>query len=723
MNLFSTGKFGDLADSQRLARVSLFTSLVLMTMVLVLTWSRETDNATVVVNDRSRIALSIQQQLHSLIDNLADWATPTLSNSPNPRPRAVRRPSSVERVFLVDLATGAASMEQPGFDTPADYARFAPLLRDTLEATRFRYANALRGPVDADQSGKPPNGVLVMRDRAVTGITANADKAYATVVIPVRTAPTATSPDPDTLAIVGVPDADDTFLTRVSRSAGVGALKIVTQPSGESWRAYLSFSDGARDTFFEWSPDRPGDRTVGTLGSFLVSFAAIFAGLIAVHTTSRLADNEARAAKMAGHDLLTGIPNRMLFSQLVDAEIGRADRHGGAMGLMFLDLDRFKEINDTFGHDAGDCVIIAATKRIAALLRTGDVLARFGGDEFAILQPDADSPHECEVLARRILEAMREPFDVGSQKATIGASIGIAMCPQNGRDTGELMRLADVALYRAKNSGRNRFCFFEEQMNEELRVRKSAEDELRTAIETNALDVYYQPIMAPDGRTILSLEALARWIHPLRGPIDTEHFVRLAEDRGLALQLGDWVLRRVCRDAANWALPVSINVSALQIRQHGFSKSVLSTIRELNFDINRLQFEITEAALMADPDHVENEIVALRTAGIQMTLDDFGTGQMSLIYLRRFAFDKIKIDDSFLCSVESTGESAIIIQTIAHFARALGLTVVAEGVETDQQFELVRAAGCGEMQGFYFSPAVPAPKINDMLRNGLRRAA
>ncbi len=726
MSLFSTGRFGDVADSQRLARVSLFTSLVLMTMVLVLTWSRESDNASVVTNDRAKIALSVQHQLHTMADSLAEWSKTPLSSDQPQRARGARinRPAGFQKVFLLDLASSKPVANAPGFDAPTDLTPFAGMLRESLDMARAQLANTLRGPIDGDATQlQSAWSAQVLRERATSGITASSDRAYATIVVPVQMRGSAVAED-QTLAVVGIQEADDSFLSRVSQSAGVGALRIVTQPSGESWRAYLAFSDGSRDTFFEWSPDRPGDRTVGALGSLLVSFAALFAGLIAVHTTSRLADNEARAARMAGHDLLTGMPNRMLLTQLLDAEIARTDRHGGAMGLLFLDLDRFKEVNDTFGHDAGDCVIIAATKRISSLLRKGDVLARFGGDEFAILQPDAGSPHECELISRRILEAMREPFDIGSQKATLGVSIGIAMCPQNARDGGELMRLADVALYRAKNSGRNRFCFFEDQMGEELRVRKSAEDELRTAIESDLLDVHYQPIMSADGRTILSFEALLRWQHPLKGAIPPENFVTLAEDRGLALQLGDWVLRRVCQDAARWGdAKVSINVSFLQLRQSDFATTVLETLDELRFDPNRLEIELTEAALLDDADHVENEIVELRSHGIKITLDDFGTGHMSLIYLRRFAFDGIKIDQSFLQSLEATGESAIIIQTVSQFARALGLTVIAEGVETEQQFELVRAAGCGQMQGFYFSPAVPARMVERMLAEGLPKAA
>jgi diguanylate cyclase (GGDEF)-like protein len=384
--------------------------------------------------------------------------------------------------------------------------------------------------------------------------------------------------------------------------------------------------------------------------------------------------------------------------------------------LFYLDLDRFKEINDSFGHEAGDRLIQASTQRVSGILRGGDRLARLGGDEFAILQTEVRTPRDCEKLAKRILQEMSQPFDLGEQKVFAAMSIGIALHPHDAKDSQELMRRADLALYRAKNEGRNRFCFFEQRMGEELRMRKTVEDELRAAIDRDELMAQYQPIVSADGEKLLGVEALVRWRHPIHGLISPERFVGLAEDNGLILPLGEWVLRRACTDARRWpGLYVAVNVSPIQFRHNAFPAAVDRILKETDMDPSRLELELTEGVIVKDADQAENAIIELRAKGVRLALDDFGIGYSSLIYLRRFAFDKIKIDKSFLQSMEMTGESAIILHSIVHLGRALGLTVTAEGIENEDQQRFLQALGCHELQGFLFSQPLDADELTELV--------
>jgi diguanylate cyclase (GGDEF)-like protein len=452
----------------------------------------------------------------------------------------------------------------------------------------------------------------------------------------------------------------------------------------------------------------------------LVFFATLFAALVVYHSrrvARVLTESEARAQQLAGQDLLSGLPNRALFNQYLDAEIGRTARTGSSFALFYLDLDRFKEINDSFGHEAGDRLIKAATQRIGAILRGGDRLARLGGDEFAVLQTEVRSPRDCEMLAKRILQEMAQPFDLGEQKVFAGISIGIALHPHDAKDLQGLMRRADLALYRAKNEGRNRFCFFEQRMGEELRMRKTVEDELRSAIDRDELTAQYQPIVSADGERVVGLEALVRWRHPVHGLIWPERFVGVAEDSGLILPLGEWMLRRACTDARRWPeLYVAVNVSPIQFRHKAFPVAVERILKETGMEPSRLELELTEGVIVKDADQAENAIIELRAQGVRLALDDFGIGYSSLIYLRRFAFDKIKIDKSFLQSMEMTGESAIILHSIVHLGRALGLTVTAEGIEHVDQQRFLQALGCHELQGFLFSQPLDADDVTCLLQ-------
>lgn len=424
---------------------------------------------------------------------------------------------------------------------------------------------------------------------------------------------------------------------------------------------------------------------------------------------SRLTESEAKAKQVAGHDVLSGLPNRFLFNELVDAEAARCKRKNCQFALFYLDLDHFKQTNDTFGHEVGDRTIVAVTERLGRVLRNGDHFARLGGDEFAVLQADVMDPRDCARLAQRMLDAMSTPFDIAGQQVFMGTSIGIALCPQDASDGQDLMRHADLALYRAKQGGRNRYAFFEAKMGEELRLRQSAEDELRAAIENDELVMFYQPIMSASGEKIVCVEGLVRWQHKTHGLLPADRFVGFAEDRGLIVPLGEWVLHRAFRDAKRWpGLRFAVNVSPIQFRQKDFVATVEKILAETGTDPTRVELELTEGIVISDADLAERSMIDLRALGVTMALDDFGSGYSSLIYLRRFAFDKIKIDRSFLESMEMTGESAIIVESIVALGRSLGLTVTAEGIETVEQARFLEALGCHELQGFFFSgPLTP----------------
>lgn len=448
----------------------------------------------------------------------------------------------------------------------------------------------------------------------------------------------------------------------------------------------------------------------------LLTFTLLFSTFMVLRsnkTVAALKKSAEEAKQAAGRDALSGLPNRLFFNELVDAEIGRCRRKGRQFALFYIDLDNFKETNDSFGHEVGDRMIVAVAERISRILRSSDHIARIGGDEFAILQTDVYDPLDSAKLAYRILDAMSTPFDLVGQQFFCGLSIGIALYPQNGSERARLLRLADLALYRAKHDGRNRFAFYEAKNGEELRLAQNAEDDLRTAIEKDGLVLLYQPIMSVCGTKMLGVEALVRWRHPTRGLLSAEHFVSLAEERGLIVSLGEWVLRRACLDAKHWpGLRVAVNVSPIQFRQKEFVATVEAILAETGMTPQCLELELTEGVIISDADLAERSIIELRAMGVCMALDDFGTGYSSLIYLRRFAFDKIKIDRSFLESMEPKGESAIIISSIVCLGRALGLTVTAEGIETIEQAHFLQELGCDELQGFLFSEPLTVTEID-----------
>ena len=438
--------------------------------------------------------------------------------------------------------------------------------------------------------------------------------------------------------------------------------------------------------------------------------------------TERHAAN-ARISFMAHYDALTGLGNRVLFDQRLGEMLEEATRSGDQVAVLGLDLDRFKPVNDMLGHAAGDKLLAAVAKRLASVVRASDLVARLGGDEFAIVVPLADDgPLAHQALADRIVEDLSAPFTIDDQPVVIGVSIGIALFPHDGSVGNELLRCADIAMYRAKEEGRNTFRVFEAAMDKDLRERRALERDLRTAVDDEALELYYQPLVCCGTQLVQGYEALLRWNHPVRGSVPPSVFVPLAEETGLILKLGQWVLETACRTAASWVEPVrvAVNLSPVQFRHHELAPMVLGAVARSGLDPARLEIEITEGVLMDDPARAVEVLTVLRAAGIRISLDDFGTGYSSLSYLRQFPLDKIKIDKSFIDEMDSDPQAASIVDALVSLAHTLNLSVTAEGVETPEQLRALRGQMCDQVQGYLLGrPAPDTPQDTDSARQGV----
>ncbi|MBU3998423.1 EAL domain-containing protein [Rhodoferax sp.] len=434
---------------------------------------------------------------------------------------------------------------------------------------------------------------------------------------------------------------------------------------------------------------------------------------------------EAELVLRAHHDDLTGLPNRALLSERLQQELARARRTGKQLALLFLDLDRFKSVNDTLGHDGGDQLLRVAAERLSACVRECDTVARLGGDEFVVLLTGLDNPQQAAKLAGQVLALLSEPFQVAGSKCFIGASIGVSVFPADGSSAEELLKQADIAMYRAKAAGRGRFVFFEESMNVEQRERAVMEQELHLAIIRNQFAVHYQPrVDLRDGR-LLGAEALLRWNHPLLGSVSPAIFIPLAEDAGLIESIGPWVLRQVCAQLAAWQAAgyavgtVAVNVSGRQFRSDDLVAQVTHALESTGLAPHVLELEVTEGVLIDDVESVIDVLGRLKQIGVSVALDDFGTGYSSMAYLRRLPIDVLKIDQSFVRDLAHDEDARNIVQAIIAMAHALHKSVVAEGVETLVQANLLRSWGCNQAQGFYFSRAVTAAALEALMEKTL----
>ena len=426
-----------------------------------------------------------------------------------------------------------------------------------------------------------------------------------------------------------------------------------------------------------------------------------------------LLSQTARIFFMAHHDALTGLSNRLQFHERLQAALEQQRRPYDGIALLCLDLDHFKQVNDTLGHPAGDMLLKQVAGRLRGCVRDGDMVARLGGDEFAVLQCGMSQPEHAGTLAQRIVEALGAPYDLGGDRAVIGASVGVAVVTADLCSADLLLRSADLALYQAKANGRGSFSFFETGMDEQVQARRTLEADLRQALTQGEFEVFYQPIFHLEGQHVSGFEALLRWRHPRRGLVSPTEFISLVEELGLMVPISAWVMAQACADAVAWpeGVKVAVNLSPVQFSSPGLLAAVQRALENSGLPAHKLELEITESALLQDSKTVLATLHELRDLGIRTALDDFGTGYSSLSYLRSFPFDKLKIDQSFVREMTHRPGSLAIVTSVLDLARKLGMATTAEGVETEEQLSQLRQIGCTEVQGFLFDHPRPASEI------------
>lgn len=456
-----------------------------------------------------------------------------------------------------------------------------------------------------------------------------------------------------------------------------------------------------------------------SMGSLAIAF------LLVARMRRRVKRAEAHLDYLAHIDPVTGLPNRHAFNEYLATALGRVDQSGGCVGLLLLDLDNFKIVNDTLGHHSGDALLKLVAKRLMECLRGGDVICRIGGDEFAVvLEPSAmPGTSNAAGVAEKVLNVLAAPFDIEDHEIYVTASVGISVYPDDAADLETLTRNADTAMYQAKGSGKNAFEQFHPEFDHRVQKRLSLETKLRKALERGELLLYYQPqVSLRDGR-LVGLEALLRWKHPELGLVNPAEFIPVAEDSGLIVPIGRLVLRTACRQVAQWrdaglgAIPVSVNLSARQTRDPQLVHDIIGALREFDIPPSQLELEITETVLMDNVHENVDLLNRLQTEGIRLSIDDFGTGYSSMAYLKRFPIDQVKIDRTFVRDIPGDGDDEAITTAIIAMAHSLGLSVVAEGVETEDQINFLRDAGCDIMQGYYFAEPRPPEQVAAFLRS------
>jgi diguanylate cyclase (GGDEF)-like protein len=642
-----------------------------------------------------------------LAENLAEWMSEYFGH---------------DRVYLLDSENQAVRSAVDGSLAGSEvYETDRSVLEPVVLSLRQRMATASRG---LEESTEAVTGMG--QEDFVSFSDGSAGFVSVRPVVPTSDA-VAQAPGTEFL-IVSVLIIDQSVADQIGQVHDIARLRFekLAQTDQERMASPLINSEGRIVGFFTWLPNEPAFQLIQetalpvALGVIMVALAVALLLRRLAKTSQKLEETEAEASYLAFHDPLTGIPNRALFEDRLDQALANMRRTGCKIALHFIDLDRFKHVNDTLGHPAGDELIRQAAKRLTALVDEVDTVARLGGDEFAVVQFDAKDENNAIALSQRIVEVFAEPFELAESQANVGASVGLIVTADAAVRAEELMRQADIALYGAKDSGRGRYQMFVGELDEAVRERRALEADLRTALaEGTGLSLVYQPIFQIGSGAVAGAEALVRWDHPTQGRLSPITFISLAEERGLIEQLGLWILRRACLFASASNLPwVAVNVSPLQFRDEHFAQRVFDVLEETGLAPRRLEIEITEGLLLQNSPAIQSTLKLLRARGIRVALDDFGTGYSSISYLRNHGIDKLKIDQSFTAQLGVDSEIENIVRSIVDLGRAMHMVVTAEGVETPKQQKMLEAIGCHQLQGYLLGKPQSAKELLALLQFG-----
>jgi diguanylate cyclase (GGDEF)-like protein len=663
---------------------------------------------------RKSMSVTLWDEAVANLDNRFDyaWAETNIG-------RYLAETEGFDAAYVIDGEGRTVYAMQDGSDAPTEALRALQAQAEPVVA-KARAAEARRGPL----------APILERDRAVRTpiftrafVRLHGEPFLVTAMLVQPDFGLARPRGPQAPIVVSARRVDAAVLQTVAQRFMLTGARLGAPDApiaADQARVALTDAAGRPVAVVDWTPPTPGATLlrkalpatlllVGVLGAFAWSLS-----IRARRAAQSLIASEARAAHLAYHDSLTGLPNRTLLGEKMAMEHEQCRRTGVGFAVHCIDLDRFKEVNDTFGHAAGDELIRAAANILAAACRRGDILARLGGDEFAIIQPRA-TPESAAAMADRIVARLAEPVDLTVGRVFVGCSIGVTVVRDPTSDPQESLRQADLALYRAKDGGRGRYAFFEPEMDAAVRMRRALQADLREALAMDELEMVYQPQVDGRGR-VFGVEALVRWNHAVRGSVAPAVFVPLAEENGLIDALGMFTLRRAFEDSSAWGdVKVAVNLSAAQLRMRDFTARLGDLVAETGIDPERFELEITEGLLLGDDAQTHESLRRIRAMGFRIALDDFGTGYSSLSYLQRYPIDKIKIDRSFITNLGIDNDAEAVVSAIVKLARALGLSVIAEGVETEIQRVRLTAAGCSEVQGFLFGKPSPAGTITALL--------